>query len=368
MIDSGVLRSLHFSVVSLAQAQDVATKFVTPYHYIPKEFESRLTEIGGLDPKSAGDLIRHIPSMASKPWTEYWEARGDEYHEEAHYRAACLCYLMASFPREPGHPWKLKAFEKQILSFQEWGGNDYSEHIIPTRLGKVRFYTKPPPSVVKEKAPLIVYVNGLEGAAEEIIFAVSRFGDHPVGYAFLSVPGSWDYTFFMRPDSELAMMDVLTYLEKFDWVDPTRIGMVGFSFGAYWTFIMTKLDPRIRFAVCNGIPLNHSFSMKRAYGLNPLISQALHKILRASTPLELSWKLHQLTKKANRLIEKPSGPIFAMNGTNDQIVDTRDTEILGRQPGNLLKLIPGGGHCGLFEFRHMSSLVQVWLRKQALKL
>ncbi len=269
--------------------------------------------------------------------------------------------------------WKAKINERRKRTFHEWSkqaGFLFQERTlnIPD-VGRLRFLiSRPEGADSRNPVPALIFMNGSDGSAEEIAFSMLPYKSEPMAFVLMAVVGSVDCDFPMATDSERVTKALIDALETLEWLDSKNIGMVGFSFGAYWTFISAKTDSRIRYAVCNGMPFRHTFQMRTSFKLNPVITDSLMSLFQVRHPFFLLKIINTLVERADRLLYHPSGPILAINGDQDSIVDSRDTEIIGRAPGNQLLMLRNDDHCGLYKFDRMVKILVAWARRHSLNL
>lgn len=357
-------RDVFYSFVSLTNTQSLFSRFLKVQKFLPAITLPRFAFGAQIPIEEAERIIHAIPSLGSKEWTYYWRDIGLEFESVGNFRAACMCYIMGCFPKE-NKPWKHEINELKRLSFLKWCELEnipFKEKYLETPDGRIRYYWYRPKDY-STPVPMTIFVNGLEGSAEEIAFTLQHHLHEGPGYACLSVPGSADYEKPMSAHSELALKYVVDDISSQPWVDPSQIGMVGFSMGAFWTFICAKTDPRICFSICNGIPFKHTLTGGQGFGLNPIIAEALMRIFGVGHPLQLIKIIRTMVRRGESLLSKPSGPILAMNGDKDTIVNPKDTEILGRAEGNRLIFIKNDDHCGLFHYDRMVSIIVSWSRR-----
>jgi len=357
-------KDLLYSLVSMTNSQALFSRFIDVKSFLPKITVARYGFGADIPLDEAERILASIPSLASKPWTHFWRDKGLEFERAENYRAACMSYIMGVFPKDD-RPWKDEINELKRASFLKWNqqqGLSFNPRRVRTSAGDV-FYYLSPPSNLGEKAPVTIFINGLEGSAEEIAFSLQQYLHEGPGYAVLSVPGSADYEKPMTARSDQVLREVIDDIVSLPWVDEREIGLVGFSMGAFWTLITTKMDNRIKFAICNGIPLKRTLSSGQGVGLNPIIAEALIRIFGVSHPLLLLPIVREMSRRAESLVNLPSGPILAMNGDKDTIVDPRDTIDLGSLPGNRLILIKNDDHCGIFHYRRMIEIIVKWTRR-----
>lgn len=363
------IRSISHTLISLTNSQNFFSRFMHAADFIPEISLPRFANGAGVSMQKAKELYSKIPSLVSKEFTEYWIGVGLDFEIQKNYRAACMSYIMGAFPKEV-RPWKDRCNELRRASFLKWCehvGFDFQPCILNSPYGPLRYYLYIPKTVHAHMPhhpfPVTLFVNGLEGSAEEVAFPLENFKDEGMAFALSSVPGGIDSPIPMSIDSEKLIRCIFDDLEKNPRIDSERFAIVGFSFGAYWSYIATKTDPRIKLAVCNGMPSRHTFNPDVSFSINPVISYGLMCVFNVSHPLFLIKIMRKLTRRAEGLMTKPSASILAMDGDRDTIVDTRDTITLGNAPGNRLLIMKNDDHCGLFHYTRMVQIIFLWLRE-----
>lgn len=359
------IKNIAYTFVSLTNTQNVFSRFFRAADFLPEISLPRFACGGGVPIDQVRTLYHHIPSLSSKPWTEYWINVGEEFERKENHRAACMSFIMGAFPKED-RPWKARCNKLRQKSFIQWCKEKdfhFKPRVVHSVFGPVHYYLYIPEGH-KHRVPVTLFVNGLEGSAEEIGFPLLKFKNDGVAFAIASVPGGVDSPIPMSTDSEKLLKVIFDDLEKEPALDPEQMGIVGFSFGAFWSLMATKADPRIKFAVCNGTPLRHTFNPDTTFGLNPVLAHGLMCVFNVRHPLFLMGITRALSKRGDELLNKPSAPILAMDGDEDSVVDTRDTVLLGQAPGNRLILIKNDDHCGLFHYERMVHIIFLWMRQQ----
>lgn len=91
-----------------------------------------------------------------------------------------------------------------------------------------------------------------------------------------------------------TVWDAISVIEKLPEVDPTRIGLLGFSLGAYLALSEAAVDPRVQAVVefYGGFPKEMKFFMRR---LCPTL--ILHGEADATIPVEEAYHLRDLLEK-----------------------------------------------------------------------
>jgi predicted dienelactone hydrolase len=116
--------------------------------------------------------------------------------------------------------------------------------------------------------PLVLFSHGSCGYAEQSLFLTPYLASH--GFVVVA-PDHTGNTLFDFPDCSTAAVQAAAFIERpqdmlfvlehalaesadpgsflFDAIDPSRIGMMGHSFGGLTTYLVEALEPRIRVAV-----------------------------------------------------------------------------------------------------------------------
>jgi carboxymethylenebutenolidase len=91
-----------------------------------------------------------------------------------------------------------------------------------------------------------------------------------------------------------AVWDTISHLEKQPEVDPARIGLLGFSLGAYLALSVAAVDPRVQAVVefYGGLPKEMKFFMRR---LCPTL--ILHGEADSTIPVQEAYDLRDLLEK-----------------------------------------------------------------------
>jgi carboxymethylenebutenolidase len=91
-----------------------------------------------------------------------------------------------------------------------------------------------------------------------------------------------------------TVWDAISHIEKLPEVDPTRIGLLGFSLGAYLALSVAAVDPRVKAVVefYGGMPKEMNFFMRR---LCPTL--ILHGEADATIPVQEAYDLRDLLEK-----------------------------------------------------------------------
>ncbi|WP_039805351.1 alpha/beta hydrolase family protein [Nocardia araoensis] len=194
--------------------------------------------------------------------------------------------------------------------------------------------------------PTILVTNGLEGTIAEALLPLLSRRDAGMGVFVMEMPGTYSYTEPLTIDAETIYSAVIDHLCADSRIDPRRIGMLGFSFGAYWSTRMAAVDPRLTVAVSNGPLADRSFGLLNAIGMPEIMVSTLASTLGASGPADLSSKLAKFSLAQHyRHIDIP---LLVINGARDTLADTRDSiDIAIDAPHAQLVLYAEDDHCAM---------------------
>ena len=113
-----------------------------------------------------------------------------------------------------------------------------------------------------------------------------------------------------------TLWDAISFVEKQPQVDAQRIGLLGFSLGAYLCLAASAIDPRVKAVVdfFGGMPREMNLFMRR---LCPVL--ILHGEADATVPVEEAYRLQKLLEKKNVPYEIKIYP-GATHGFGDEAV------------------------------------------------
>ena len=229
--------------------------------------------------------------------------------------------------------------------------------------GLIRSSTGVASQPAKNSLPGVLVTNGLEGTNAESMLPFLRSDRLSEGACFfMEMPGTYAYKAPMSLGvTERIYADAISFIQALDYVDSSRIGMVGFSFGGHWTTRMAIIDKRLKAVVVNGAPLRHSLHPSGAFGMPQIMIEALSRAVGANT-LSLSAKLSALAPSQDEL-RSISCPVLAINGDTDTLIATRDTvELAELAPNSCLKLYPDDDHCAMAHAREWRELSLDWMQ------
>jgi esterase FrsA len=169
------------------------------------------------------------------------------------------------------------------------------------------------------------------------------------------MPGTYSYREPLSPAVERVYSTVIDFLVTDPRVDADRIGMIGFSFGAYWATRMAAVEPRLKVAVANGAPAHRSYGPLAAIGTPEIMMSTLRSAAAATSMADMSRKLAKLSLA--RHYRNIQIPLLVINGAHDTLVSTQDSiDIAIGAPHAQLVLYDGDDHCAMSQAEQWSEL------------
>jgi esterase FrsA len=179
------------------------------------------------------------------------------------------------------------------------------------------------------------------------------------------MPGTYAYKNPMSASSEAIYSGVMHHFANHPRVDAKRIAMVGVSFGAYWSARMAAVNPRLSCAVVCGAPLHYAFGGASFLGTPEIIASVLMKVAGAKNLKSLDEKLSDLSFVKNDLYRRITCPLLVINGDNDTLLGTKDSEVLAMKASKgFLKLYENDDHCAMGHYQEWLDLSFEWLNIQ----
>jgi esterase FrsA len=212
---------------------------------------------------------------------------------------------------------------------------------------------------------VVLVTNGLEGTVQELLVPLLRYRDSGLATFVMEMPGSYAYERPMRVSSERVYRAVVDALVSSSEVDGSRIGVVGVSFGGYWSARLAVVERRLTCAVACGAPTHRTFLPANALGLPQVILEALKAVTGSRTLLTMSHRLRALSLR--RRYADADVPLLVVNGDHDTLLSTQDSVDLAREaPDATLLLYPGDDHCAMGHYREWLDASQRFLGEHLL--
>ncbi|NPV60854.1 MAG: alpha/beta hydrolase [Actinobacteria bacterium] len=349
--------------------------------FLPQLFRLRYANMGGLDPGLFARQLDGLRSFEEAAWCGYWNAIARGHEEEAERlldvggdangeRArdslvkALTYYTVSAFPGDT--PMRMEAyrrarelFERSLPMFDE-----RMEKVILEIAGEeVEGFARFPAG--EERVPMVIVTNGLEGTVQELALPLLAYRDAEIGVFLMEMPGTYAYRKPMSGASEEIYHGVIEHFAAHPRVDPSRMAMVGTSFGGYWSARMAAVSPRLSCAVACGAPLHHAFGPGNSLGTPEIIVSALKKVTGTANLREMASRLDELSFERNGLWRRIEIPLLVINGDDDTLLGTKDSVLLAtRAPLGLLKLYEDDDHCAMGHYREWLDLAFDWLQAQ----
>ncbi|MEU1204599.1 alpha/beta hydrolase [Nocardia sp. NPDC005825] len=210
--------------------------------------------------------------------------------------------------------------------------------------------------------PAALITNGLEGTIPEVLIPMLSQRDSGIGLFVMEMPGTYSYRRPLSAASEQVYSKVIDFLVAEPRIDADRIGMVGFSFGGYWSTRMAAVDDRLAVAVSNGPLAHHTFGRRNSLGMPEIMISTLASTTGIRNPLALSGELAKLSLAQH--YRDIAIPILVINGTHDTLAATQDSiDIAAHAPHGVLALYAGDDHCAMGHALLWSELTTRFLRE-----
>ena len=203
--------------------------------------------------------------------------------------------------------------------------------------------------------PTVLVSNGIEGTLAEATLPMLKYRAEGVGMFVMEMPGTYSYREPLSAASETFYSAVIDFLAADPRVDADRIGMIGFSFGGYWSTRMAAVDPRLKVAVANGAPSHRSFGPLNSVGMPEIMVSTFRDTTAAKSMPELRRKMSKLSLAEH--YRDIGIPLLVINGAHDTLVSTQDSiDIAIGAPRAQLVLYEGDDHCAMGHAEQWSEL------------
>lgn len=209
--------------------------------------------------------------------------------------------------------------------------------------------------------PAVLVTNGLEGTYQELVIPLMRHRDSGLAVVAMEMPGTYAYEHPMTLTSEAIYHRVLEQVAADPRIDAERIGMVGVSFGGYWSTRLAATSSALKAVVSCGAPTHHSLGLK--LGMPEIILHAMAEVVGASNPIALLRAVRRLDLA--ELYARIRVPLLVINGDNDTLLSTQDSiDLANAAPHGELQLYPDDDHCAMGHYQEWLELSQRWLVEQ----
>ena len=313
-------------------------------------------------------VLERLTSKDPELWAAEWSRAAQPYEEagEAHEGAGCwdeareaflmayTYYTIGRYP-VPHSPGKQACARKSLTLFKR-AGRHFRPPLevleIPYRADQVipAFLRKPAGT-----GPCSVVINfgGIDSykpECHEYDEALLRAG---LGVCAMDMPGVGEAPIKGSTNAESLFSAVIDFLCEREDVDERRIGILGRSFGGYWSAKMSFVEPeRLRAAVVWGGGVHYNFQpewVRRSTNAESYVMD--HEICRASAfglrnLDDLVSYFPSLSLKTQGLLDKPSCPMLIVNGKTDLQTPIEDLYLLLEHGDPKTARVFPGGHMG----------------------
>ena len=123
------------------------------------------------------------------------------------------------------------------------------------------------------------------GTLAEALFPLLAYRGSGMGTFVMEMPGTYSYREPLSLASEGVYSTVIDFLAAHPGIDAERIGMIGFSFGGYWSTRMAAVESRLKVAVSNGA-LTHRSDQRHRLADDVCKCIDVHSVLSAKGTIE----------------------------------------------------------------------------------
>ena len=322
------------------------------------------------------EVLQSLTSLDKEEWGARWckvglahEAKADAMAKQGaaakalaeEYDLAFGYCLIGRYP-VPSSPAKKEAYGHALRMFRK-AAKHFEVPLevveIPFEGKKIVAYLQVPKGV--GRPPVVMYWGGVDVWKEDQQRNSALM--HKAGLAtFLidNVGTGENPVAFRDPNAERVFLAAMDHLKTRKDVEGSRIGLWGRSFGAYWVAKLALLHPdRVKAGVFHGG--NVHFGFQEEWLRPALTKNAANYLLGPSSLFDSrSWVLGvktldevyqaapALSLKDKGLLDKPSAPLFIVNGKLDDQAPIADSYLLMEHgsPKEVL-IVPDGGHMGV---------------------
>lgn len=318
----------------------------------PEDVESVLSRVTSKDP----ELWATEWSRVAKPYEE----AGAKYEQSGKLKEACAAYVQAytyyatgRYP-VPHTPGKMKCFRKSLELYEKAGRyfEPPLERIaVPFGDKRIPIYLRIPRG--GRKHSVVINFGGIDSFKAESYEYDEALQEAGMGTCAVDMPGVGECPIKASPTADALYSAIIDHLEKRPDVDPSRIAIMGRSFGGYWAAKMAFVEAkRLRAAVVWGGGVHYFFqedwlresTNAESYLMDHDIARC--KIFGVDNVDELAKVFPALSLKTQGWLEKPSCPMLIVNGKDDLQTPIADLYILLEYGAPKSSRVFPGGHMG----------------------
>lgn len=341
--------------------------------WLHAHLDERSHPFNAIDVEAARPVVDALRSLEPEPWAAAWldtahrfaaeakaaQAAGDRAAEREAWWQAYQFAFVARFPT-PVHPAKQFAYDESREYFLRAVALDepgVERVALPIDGGgregrtEVVFYVARPLEV-SGPAPVAIVWGGIDMWKEESYIRTASLRARGVATIHIDMPGVGEAPLFAGPEAERMWDPVFDWIDRSD-LDRARVGIVGQSFGGYWS---TKLAhthrDRLRAAVNWGGGIHRTFQpgwqekSRSASTYLMDLGPSRARIFGKSTFEEYIARCPELSLLDQGVLDQPCCPLLLVNGKDDQQNDATDIYLaLEHGDPKTARLFPGG-HMG----------------------
>lgn len=345
--------------------------------------------LNAIDIESARSVVESLTSIEPESWAMAWLAVADGFAAQASRSEGASIFaeareawwqayrfaFMGRFPT-PTHSAKEAAYDVSREYFLRAVSLDAPsvqriEVAVdnPDREGRenVVFYLARPRAEFTGALAVVIVCGGIDMWKEETYVRTEGLRARGIATLHVDIPGVGEAPLYAGVNAERMWNPVFDWIET-SGLDARRVGLLGQSFGGYWS---TKLAhthrDRIRAAVNWGGGIHRTFQpvwQERARAATAYIMDlgaSRARIFGGHTLDDYISRCPELSLLDQGVLDLPCSPLLLVNGKDDQQSDATDISLaLEHGEPKTARMFPGG-HMGTGPVEH---LVFDWLASQ----
>lgn len=352
-----------------------------------RERTGKRTVFRGARIEDVEPVLDRLTTKDPELWAAEWSRAAEPYAEagEAHEAAgraaeareaflmAYVYYTIGRYP-VPLSPGKQECARKSLALYLR-AARHFTPALevveIPYRENRaIRAFLRKPEGV--NPCPVVINFGGIDSYKPECREYDEALLKAGLGACAMDMPGVGESPIKGSTTAESLFSAVIDYLCEREDVDERRIGILGRSFGGYWSAKMSFVEPeRLRASVVWGGGVHYNFQAEWVRQSTNAESYLMdHEICRASAfglrdLDELAAYFPSLSLKTQGLLDRPSCPMLVVNGKNDLQTPIEDLYLLLEHGGPRTARVFPGGHMG--QTPHTLPTIVRWLQRELRK-
>jgi esterase FrsA len=316
-----------------------------------------------------------LKNVDSDHWCEVWSQVAKPYEEKAQeeeklgrrreakedYLLAYNYYRMARFT-VPNTPAKMRAYRSSVENYIKASRyfDPPLERVVipfPGKKGEgkeIPVYVRKPVGV--ECPPVLINHAGVDVFKEEQCLVEKDFLDRGLATLSMDMPGTGEAPILGTGNAERLYDPILRYVQERSDLDGSRIGLLGMSFGGYWSTKVAHIElDRLRAVVSWGGGAHYNFQrewqFKCRYAPTHLGNEDL--IVTRSNSFGIydfeEWLEYvpSISLLDKGILDGPSVPMLLVNGKDDVQAPIDDLYLLLQHGQPKAARVFPGGHMGM---------------------